>query len=698
MHPVQAIAALRFDPLIPLGLLWALAGLAGLVVALGALRRARGTVLRMAAFAALLLWLAGPRLTEETRATLPDIGLLVVDRTASMGVGDRAKIAEAARRKVETAAGQAPDLQLRTVVVPEGGGSGTRLFEAIGRAMTDIPRDRFAGTIAITDGQVHDIPATTASPGGEPLNVLIPAAGEQTDRTLRVLEAPSYGIVGKPVTLRVVVEDRGVAHPDATARLTVRRDGGPAETRTVPVGTPTTLQVPISRAGPSVVQLSVDQLPGEVSALNNTAVVQINGVRDRLRVLLISGEPHPGERTWRRLLKADPSVDLVHFTILRPPEKDDLTPLNELSLIAFPVRELFQDKIDQFDLIILDRFQNRGLLPLPYLDNIARYVRDGGALLLSVGPEFAGAATLASTPLAAVLPAVPAPAGAVVDEKFRPRLTALGERHPVTEGLTGANPPDSTAAPTWGSWYRRIEPADVRGQTLMAAPDGTPLLILDQEGKGRVALLLSDQIWLWSRGHEGGGPQGELLRRVAHWLMKEPELEAEALTAHIIDGRLDIERRSTDPAPPPPVTVTAPDGRTTKLKLTPDAPGRAVADMPADKPGVWQASDGTHTVQAAAGAANPLEIEDLRATATRLAPLARASGGVHWLGEGADPKVPELRRTEPDRTASGNGWMGLQRRHAYVVTGVSSLPLLPAWIALPLLLGLLILAWRREEA
>ncbi len=697
MHPVQAIAALRFDPLVPAALLWALAALAGLVLALGAARRARGTVLRTAAFAALLLWLGGPRLTQETRATLPDVGLLVVDETASMHVGDRARLADAARRAIEAEAARLPDLQLRTVVVPEGGDDGTRLFAAVERALSDIPRDRFAGSIAITDGQVHDIPADP--PGGGPLNVLIPAPGEQIDRTLRVLEAPGYGIVGKPVTLRVVVEDRGVAHPAPTARLTMQRDGGPPETQSVPIGTPTALQIPMPNAGPNVVQLSVGSLPGEVSTINNSAVVQINGVRDRLRVLLISGEPHPGERTWRRLLKADPSVDLVHFTILRPPEKDDLTPLNELSLIAFPVHELFQDKIDQFDLIILDRFQNRGLLPLPYLSNIARYVRQGGALLLSVGPEFAGAATLASTPLAAILPALPAPAGGVVEGAFRPHLTALGERHPVTEGLAGANPLDSTAEPTWGPWYRRIEPADARGQTLMSAPDGTPLLILDQEGKGRVALLLSDQIWLWSRGHAGGGPQGELLRRVAHWLMKEPELEAEALTARIADGRLRVERRSVDPASPAPVTVTAPDGHTTRLPLSPTTPGRATAEIAAEQAGVWQVSDGTRTVQAAAGAANPLEIEDLRATATRLAPLARASGGgVHWLGAAAAPVVPELRRTEPDRAASGTGWMGLQRRHAYVVTGVASFPLLPAWVALPLLLGLLILAWRREGA
>ncbi|MBV8615869.1 MAG: hypothetical protein JOY66_19155, partial [Acetobacteraceae bacterium] len=580
----------------------------------------------------------------------------------------------------------------------EGGSGGTRLFGAVERALSDIPHARHAGTIAITDGQVHDIPA--APPGGAPLNVLIPAKGEEIDRTLRVLEAPGYGIVGNPVTLRVVVEDRGVEHPDATARLTVRRNGEPAETRAVPVGTPSTVQVPINRAGPTVVQLAVDALPGEVSTLNNTAVVQINGVRDRLRVLLISGEPHPGERTWRRLLKADPSVDLVHFTILRPPEKDDLTPLNELSLIAFPVRELFQDKIDQFDLIILDRFQNRGLLPLPYLANIARYVQDGGALLLSVGPEFTGPATLASTPLAAVLPGLPAPAGAVVEGAFRPRLTPLGARHPVTEGLAGGNnQADAAGDPTWGPWYRRIEATDIRGQTLLAGSDGAPLLVLDEEGKGRVALLLSDQIWLWSRGHQGGGPQGELLRRVAHWLMKEPELEAEALTARIADGRLAVERRSVAATPPTEVTVTAPDGKTSRLTLAPTAPGRAAADMPAAEPGVWQVGDGAHTVQAAAAAANPLEIEDLRATATRLGPLARDSGGgVHWLGSVGRPDIPDLRRTEPDRAASGSGWVGLQRRHAYVVTGVSSLPLLPAWVALPLLLGLLLLAWRREGA
>jgi hypothetical protein len=696
MHMEQAIAALRFDAVLPAWLFAALAGVCVLSLALALWRRARGTIWRAFAFAVLLLWLAGPRLVEETWETLPDIGLLVVDQTASMGVGNRTELAEGARARIEQQAAGLPDLELRTVTVPESGSEGTRLFAAIDRALADIPRARLAGVVAITDGQVHDIP--TANPfGGTPLHVLIPARGEQTDRRIRIVEAPGYGIVGKSVTIRMAVEDLGVPRAGLAygraARLTIRRDGEPPRVESVPLGLEHGVELPITRAGPTVVEMTAEPLPGAVSDLNNRAVVEINGVRDRLRVLLVSGEPHAGERTWRRLLKADPAVDLVHFTILRPPEKDDLTPLNELALIAFPVRELFQVKIKEFDLIILDRFQNRGILPTLYLRNIADYVRAGGALLLSVGPEFAGPASLALSPLGTVLPAWPAATGGVVEGAFRPLVTPLGTRHPVTAGLAGWR---AQGEPTWGPWYRRIEAGTQQGDALLSGAQGDPLLLLDHVGEGRVAMLLSDQIWLWSRGHQGGGPQAELLRRVAHWLMKEPELEENALTARVEHGRLAVERRSTDDRPPAPVTVTDPDGKQQKLALTPTRPGRAVGQLAATSPGVWQASDGAHTAYAAAGAANPLEMADLRATAALLAPLVRATGGsIHWL----DPAgAPELRRTDPGLEAAGSSWIGLQRRHDHLVTGIAATPLLPPWLALPLILGLAVLAWRREGA
>lgn len=694
-QPDQVIAALRFDPLLPVWLLATLGVLAVLIVVIALIRRGRGALLRFAAFAMLILWLSGPRLVQETRQGLRDIGLLVVDQTASMQIGNRTALADAARRAIEAQAAKLPGLDLRTITVPESGDDGTRLFTEIDKALADIPRARFAGTIAITDGQIHDVP--TAPPGGAPLNLLLTAKGEETDRRIRVLEAPGYGIVGKTATLRVVVDDLGPAdsHP-GTATLTIRRDGQPFSQESVPVGVTQRIEVPITRAGPTVIEMTVNPLPGEVSPINDRAVVAINGVRDRLRVLLISGEPHQGERTWRRLLKSDPSVDLVHFTILRPPEKDDHTPLNELALIAFPVRELFVDKIGEFDLIILDRFQNRGLLPLPYLANIAKHVRDGGALLMSVGPEFAGPTSLAATPLGAVLPGGPAATDAVINGAFRPMVSDLGQRHPVTEGLPGANPPgDPTAQPTWGPWYRRVQPGPMNGEVLMQAPDGQPLLVLDRVDKGRSALLLSDQIWLWSRGHKGGGPQAELLRRIAHWLMKEPELEEDALTARVADGRLRIEARSIDPTPPASAEVTDPDGRTETVPLRQDRPGRAIATLAAPTPGVWRVTAGTRSAYAAAGAANPREIADLRATATLAGPLARRSGGgVHWLDASG---IPDLRRTEPGQTASGSTWIGLERRHDHVVTGVAALDLLPSWLGLPLLLGLILAAWRQES-
>jgi uncharacterized membrane protein len=711
MRLEQAIAALRFDPVLPWWLLGVLAA-AALAALLGAgWLRARGVAWRALAYAALLLWLTGPRLVEETREPLPDIGLLVVDQSASMQTGGRAAMAAAAQARIEAEARDLPDLELRTVTVPEQGNEGTRLFAAIDRAMADIPRARLAGIIAISDGQVHDVPpAARAAPfEGAPFHLLVPAKGEEVDRRVRIIAAPGYGIVGHTATIRMTVEDMGTDHNGlkffGAVPLTIRRDGEKPVTESVPIGLEHQIDIPITRGGPTVVEMEAAHLPGEVSDVNNRAVVMINGVRDRLRVLLVSGEPHAGERTWRRLLKADPAVDLVHFTILRPPEKDDFTPLNELALIAFPVRELFQVKLKEFDLIIFDRYQNRGILPPQYLRNIADYVRGGGALLMSVGPEYAGAASLADTPLGAILPAKPLPFAAVVDEAFRPEVTPLGQRHPVTEGLAKWHPAGVAPAgggPGWGRWYRRIAVGDVQGDVLMDAPDPgapdgqAPLLVLRHVGEGRVALLLSDQIWLWSRGHDGGGPQAELLRRVAHWLMKEPELEERALVAHIDKGVLSVERRGLEPVPPGSATVTDPAGKHEPLTLRPERPGRSLGRMPAAMPGVWQATDGELSAFAAAELPNPPEYADLRATASLLAPLIRTSGGsVHWL----DPAgAPALRRTEPGRETAGSSWIGLQRRHDHLVTGIAATPLLPSWLALPLILGLALLAWRREGA
>lgn len=688
----QAIAGIDFAPILPLWLLLALAALALLALLPGLLRRARGLVWRAAAFVLLLLALANPRLVEETRETRPDIALLAVDRSDSAVINGRDARIEAARTALEARIRRLPEMELRTVEVPEAGNQGTRLFAALEQALADIPRARLAGVIALTDGQAHDVPATP--PMDAPFHALLAGRPGETDRRLRVVEAPGFGIVGRSVDLRVIAEDLGAREQGGAAMLTIRRDGRPPRQESVALGREHRITVPIERGGPTVVEIAAEPRPGEVSTLNNRQVVTITGVRDRLRVLLISGEPHAGERTWRRLLKADPNVDLVHFTILRPPERDDLTPLNELALIAFPVRELFQVKLREFDLIVFDRFANRGILPPAYLRNIADYVRGGGALLMSVGPEFSGPASLALTPLGPVLPARPSGAQAVAEGAFRPRISAIGSRHPVTEGLTSAAP---EAEPGWGRWYRFLRADQRAGSTVMEAPGSAPLLVLDRVGEGRVALMLSDHIWLWSRGHDGGGPQQELLRRMAHWLMREPELEEEDLAARIEAGRLTVTRRSLEAGPPPEIAVTAPDGTVTRSRPEAAEGGRATLTLPATQPGVWQATDGRRTAFAAAAAANPPEIADLRADDARLRPMAQATGGsIRWMGDGPEPALPEIRRVAAGRDASGAGWIGLRRNADHTVTGIAALPLLPPWLALPLVLGVAIIAWRRE--
>ncbi|WP_428395107.1 VWA domain-containing protein [Lichenicoccus sp.] len=708
---LEHIASIAWTPLLPVWLLAGLGALCMLAAGIGLIRRASGGWLRLAASLLVLLWLAGPHLVRASWQDLPETALLVIDQSGSMAVGDRAALASRAAQMVQARVralhSRLGGIALRTVVVPPGTSGGTRLFAAIARATADIPAGQFAGIIAITDGQVHDVPSPRAGRGQTspaPLDALITGVGEQTDRRLRIIQAPPYGIIGHDVRLRVLVQDLGAdggaGTAPTTATLTLKRDGAAPITREVPVGVPQDIALPVTHPGPTLVQLDVSKLPGEVSTLNNQAVLRINGVRDRLRVLLVSGAPNQGERVWRRLLKADPSVDLVHFTILRPPDKDDTTPLNDLALITFPTRELFSEKIDSFDLIILDGFENRGILPMAYLQNIADFVRGGGGLLVTAGPEFIGRGGLQDTPLGDILPAHVPDEGGLVEERFQPAPTALGRRHPVTAELPQMPRPEPGDA-GWGPWFRALVPDESHGEVLLSAPDGrggtSPLLILDHVDQGRTALLLSDQSWLWSRGEGGGGPQAELLRRIAHWLMKEPDLEEEQLSATMADGRLTIDRRSIKPHPATSVTVVAPNERARTLVLHPGQ-GSWSASMPATAPGIWEASSGDLHAYAAAQPDNPEEIADLRATAQKLEPLARRSGGtVDWLGgDPASLRVPDLRLVGPGDTAHGPGWIGLRRTGAHVVTGTSSVPLLPPWLVLPLALLLLLSGWWRE--
>ena len=671
-----------FDPLLPWPLLGALAALSLAAVVLAAWRGLSGWGLRALGALVLLGALSGPSWQVEDRKPLSDIVLLIEDESASQKLSDRAEQTRQAADRLAAAIAARPNTELRRIRVGDGeGDEGTRLMSALEQALAQEPRGRVAGIIALSDGQVHDIDRAPDLPA--PMHLLLSGRANDWDRRLIVRNAPAFAIIGEPVTLTLRIEDRGAApRSDGAVQLDISVDGDEAQRFAVPLGRDIEVPVTLKHGGRNVIRFSVPVAEGEITDRNNSALIQMNGVRDRLRVLLVTGAPHQGTRTWRNLLKSDASVDLVHFTILRPPEKQDGVPVEELSLIAFPTRELFLEKINDFDLIIFDRYKRRGILPALYLGNVAEYVRNGGAVLVAAGPDFASADSIWRSPLGEVLPA--RPTARVIERKYRPAVTDIGARHPVTEGLPGSG--------QWGSWLRQIEVEPGRGDVVMAGIDGAPLLILDRVGEGRVALLASDQAWLWNRGYEGGGPQLELLRRLAHWMMKEPELEEEALQAAATGQNMRIIRRTLGDAVGP-VTVTRPDGGTDRVELEQVAPGRFEASYEGPEIGLYRLSEGDRSTVIGLGPAAPREFEDTIASGDVLAPLiATRRGGVKRLEDG----LPVLRDVREGRVAAGRGWIGLTPRGAYETLDVTQVPLLPAWLVLLLASALILGGWLRE--
>lgn len=696
------MTSLRFDPFLPWWAIATLAILALLISAFAFWRGLRGWAWRGLAGMAAAMALAGPAIEIASRAGLSDIVILLDDRSASQSLAGRADQTDAAIDQLSRQISALPGTELRRVTVGDSE-DGTLLGDALTRAIAAEPDNRIAGIVMLTDGQVHDrtmMPVDSPAP----VHTLLTGQPQDWDRRLVIEEAPAFGLIDQTVTLRVRIEDQGLVPESIAGRsvnLRVSVDGNDEQVLAVPLGRSVELPVMLTHAGQNVVQIGFDAPsatndPDELTDRNNTAAISITGVRDRLRVLLVSGEPHAGERTWRNLLKSDAGVDLIHFTILRPPDKSDGASVDELSLIAFPTRELFMERIDDFDLIIFDRYRVRGILLPSYFENIARYVQDGGAILVAAGPEMASVESLNLSPLGAVLPA--SPTGRVIEAPFTPQLTELGRKHPVTADLPGAPSADGTTGDHWGRWLRLAEVQPNRGEVVMTDEGGLPLLILDRVGEGRVVQLTSDQVWLWGRGFEGGGPQLELLRRIAHWSMKEPELEEEALQADVTGGLNVRFTRRTLSEQAGPLRITGPDDFEQMLPLEEAGPGRFTSDWTAPEPGLYRLRDGTSIDRVLAlGPAAPREFEATVATDVALRNLSDETGGVVSNLSGG---IPDVRAIGSGRQAHGRGaggdWIGVTRREASTVTGLSRRPLLPGWVWLVMIAGLMLIGWLTE--
>jgi hypothetical protein len=702
--------SIEFAPLVPLPLIWAAAIVAAILVAVLLVRRSRGALWRAAALAALIAALMNPTLREEERESLANIALVVMDESTSQALDKRPEQKAAIRADLEARLGKIKNLEVKWITAAKdeaASGQGTQLFTALNSALTSTPPDRLAGVILVTDGQVHDVPKQVSQLGFDaPVHTLLTGTPHEFDRRIETIEAPRYGLVGQSRDIEIAIRETGKRPGTTSAPVTlkIRREGRPDEVRTAAIDQPLKIEMPFPHAGTNILEVELETAPGELTPANNRVVLVAEGVRENLRVLLVSGEPHAGERTWRNLLKSDAAVDLVHFTILRPPEKQDGTPINQLSLIAFPTKELFSDKIRDFDLIIFDRYEHRGILQLAYYDNIARYVEGhGGAVLVAAGDDYAGMTSLYRTPLSPILPA--APTGRVLEEPFRAKITPEGFRHPVTQGLTGSNALDSNRPATWGHWFRQAEVRPDRGRVVMQGAEDQPLLVLDRRGKGRVALLTSDHAWLWARGYEGGGPHTDLLRRLSHWLMKEPDLEEERLIASARGLKLTVERRTLEDQVNP-VTISAPGGERQEVKLEQERPGIWKSTIDVKLPGLYkaetEASSGPLTAVAHAGVEDPREMSEVVATDEKLRTLVEGTGGgVFWTrtdaaSAGAAVALPRVALMSGARVLAGSGWMGLRDREAFVTKGVKLTPMFTGLLALAALLALLATAWWRE--
>ena len=674
------ITRLGFDPLIGLPWLIGLGLLALLSWGAYLVFRGRAWLTRGLVLTVLLAALSNPAIIREQRDPLSSVAALILDRSESMSFGERKTAAEAAFTAMREQIGADPSLELR-VLQSDPSANGTNLLGALEGLMSDVPRDRIAGAVFITDGQVHDIPAppSNAAPLG-PIHALIVGDESKGDRRLEIVKSPTFGIVGEDVEYIVRVEDpRG-----GTIPLSYSINGAATGTLNVETGVDTPLIIEVERRGDNVLVIEAPEGPEELTLANNRSAAGLSGVRDRLRVLLITGRPNAAGRVWRDLLKSDPQVDLVHFTILRSAFSQVVAPPEELALIPFPTENLFDDKLKEFDLIIFDQYERRGVVTLEYLNNIAEYVAEGGAVLIAAGEQFAGVASLARTPLAAVMPAIPT--GEVVTGAFMPTVSADGERHSITSPLTGRE---------WGRWLRYIEVETRAGDVLMSTDTGSPLMVVDRVDNGRVGMLLSDHIWLWSRGYEGGGPFSELIRRLVHWMMKEPELEERQL-ALTMNGDIARATLRTLAAIPERLEVLSPEGDTLTAEWQETGPGQYAAELPIDGLGLYRASAGDLGAVALNGPANPLEYANLRSSAEILAPLAEATNGGVFRVNASATDLPDIRRVSRRANAAGNNWLGLRERDAFTVRDSRSTPLMPGVLAALLTIILMMLAWRRE--
>ncbi len=666
------------------------------VITLAVWKRAPDASWRGAFCLLLIFLLLNPVVMKEERKSLPDKLVIVVDESSSQRIAGRDRVAEQALQRITEEAKKMQGMEpivLRAAHRDTQGGKGetTELFTQLRENMISIPLSQVAGTVFITDGQVHDVPDTLGplSRFG-PFHVVLTGKKDEFDRKVTIVAAPKYGVLEEEIRMTVRVDEFGRSQREMLP-MTVYQDGELVAETSLLADETRDFTFTVKHPGQNIFEFKIPVAEGEMTPHNNTAPVIVNGIRDRLRVLLVSDAPHMGKRAWRNLLKSDPAIDLVHFAILRPPAAIDNTPSHEMSLIAFPVDELFNRRIRDFDLIIFDRYQQFGLLLPHYFQNIADFIRDGGAFLMALGTDNDNMILYRSA-MGKVLPARPDNElkATILDDTFTPRLTEDGKTHPITADMKAGD-----EAGRWGKWFTSAKINKTSGTTLMNGVDDTPLLVVDRVDKGRVAVLGSDNIWLWAKGKKTAGPYTELLRNLAHWLMKEPELEEDYIKAEANGFTIKVSQRDIGDDPKV-AEMTTPAGETSTITLDKKEDGWVTSLQQVEQNGIYRFSNGKRQAYVIVGTAMNEEFANVRTTPETLKPVVEATGGgIIWFSQTPDLTLKTIGKG--GRNAGGDDWIGVTRNDAYTVESVSSHTLLPNGLFLAILMIGMIGVWWRES-
>ncbi len=650
--------------------------------------------LRTLSFLVFLVFILNPQINKKNAEYHKDIVIVVSDMTQSIIETRKAKEVELISKDLSRQLKEIGNIEqiniklenYKKIELSNAKEIETSLFREVNNVINNLNIERLSGIIIITDGQIHDFHNYNKLLSKTPIHYILVGNKNEKDRILKTTNIPKYAVLGKKYEIFVNIKDN-------TEKKNLKTDFYLNEqlidTKYLFPNKNYEIPLPTLSIGKNILEIRTEETDIEISKLNNYQIHEINGIQDKLKVMLISGEPNMGLRNLRNILNSDPNIELLHFTILRPPTKRDLTPVKELSLIPFPTQELFDADISKFNLIIFDQYGLQGILPPKYLDNISKFVVSGGALLDIVGRKYLTKDSLINSPIKQILPTIPLKN--ISNKRFRPELTKVGKRHPITNKLK-----NNYKEKSWGEWTNYTRSQLNSGKALLHY-ENDPLLALDNVGKGRVVQILSSDSWIWQKSLNDKGPLIELIRNIIQWLLKNPKLEENFINLNKDNNLIKIKLNSISSGDINAKIVT-PSKEALKLKLIDKGNGIFEGEFKSLERGKFQITWKDKTKYFIINDMNNKEVEEITATDYKIKSYTEKNNtftknfNIFWK----DRSTPKILRIYNNKILGGKNWIGVVEKNVPKISENSKQKLLNWYIIFMLLIFLIFISWYKE--